>query len=375
MHATQTRTCCARALALTVLLAAADFQVQAATAEDREFAFAQHLQRSGKQAFALLEYDRFAFLHPEHAHAPEAAYQAAWLELTYADDMPAARQRLGDLMQMHPRTPAGRKAHWLAGLLRDKADHAGKPLLLYLEGVGQVEGQHYAEADAAFQQLLQTYPRAAIAEETLLARGKLLILHRDAPREGLKLFRQLLDQYPRTTYTEEIHYHLSVGLEAMDGPTDDVLRSYEGFVQRFPNSPYVPAAEARLRAMREGRQARLQRQFAAVDVQEYKTLQKGYDPDHPDRYRVVIEMALTNDRDNVLATLEEALFAHARARQDPDHRVRVEAYFNHPRTAAGTASWTPGEQPAYAVVKRKAKDVAKDIFFELLKGATDSNEE
>lgn len=355
-------------LALGFVLGA---KAMAGNSADMDYRFARHLLKEGKQAFALLEFERVRFHHKGHPRAADASYEAAWMYLTYADDLGKGVDLLEATSKDYPGTDAAtRSSELLAFIQAHGSDQDGKPLESFLDAkAAELNGRHDAAA-THFRNVYEKYPRASLAEDAMFAEGRLLITELDKTRDGLRTFQKLLDRYPRTRHAEKVTYYTAVGIEKLEGPGEKALTAYRRVVRDFPDSDSAREARARIADIEKSQDV-VKRQHDANDVAEYKVVKKGYSGDDTDTYVVNIEMDIGLSERRVFATLEDALLKHYRDRKSRDHKVEVKGYYNYPVTPAGSLEWRSSGTSTYSLAKREAKDVVKDIFLELLKDRKD----
>jgi len=96
-------------LVAVMVIGAANPRAFAATAEE-EYAFARHLDESGDDAFALLEYKRFIYHNPDHAQAFEASKSVARLYISYLGDVDKAVRTMRNVAAKNPNTETAKKA-------------------------------------------------------------------------------------------------------------------------------------------------------------------------------------------------------------------------------------------------------------------------
>lgn len=360
-----------RTTVLSLLLSIIAFGAAASDSADRDFQFAQHLMKEGKHAFALLEFERVRFYHQNHPRSADAAYEAAWLYLTYADDMGKGADLLKSIPKEFPDTDAARQSDQLLAFIEQHGgEEGGKPLKAYLNAQAAHRHSQFSEAEKHYRAVHEKYPNAALAKRAMVERGTLLVTELDKPKEGLQVFRQFLRRYPETEYYQEVYFYSAVGVEKMEGPGEKALGAYRRVKDKLPGTVWADKADERIKAI-EKTQNLVKRQYDKDDVATYDVVKKGYTSGKEDVYVVVAELDLGLSDRRIMATLEDAFLKHYMDRKDRNHDVRVEGYYNYPVTSAGELTWSPGGNPEYTITKRKGKDVVKDIFLELLKGKDD----
>ncbi len=331
---------------------------------DRQIAFADKLHADGEEAYALLEYRRFLFHHPDHPRAGSAARTAAKLYIGYVDNSASARRLLNELVAEHPGTPAADKAAGLLSFIKANDDYDGRPLHLLMAGSLADERGDPNEAVSQYDLIGQKYSKSALADAALLAMGKVYLQDLDNPAEAEKAFQRLLQNHPRSPLASDAAYQRAVALEEVHGGAPQVRQAYQQVVRQYPNTDAAGQASDRLDALDKG-QTVLKRRHAMANVKKYTVLKEGY-LERNDRYEVIVNMAAGLKDAAVEATLEDALLAHYRKRKRQGHDVRVEGYTNYPADRAGTVSWTPGHLPQYTVQKKEGDDL-KDTLIDILK--------
>jgi len=325
-----------------------------AATPDEQYRFAEELARSGETPFAVLEYRRFVFLYPQDPRVPDARFAIARAYLQATGDVAGARRELDALAQQHPNTPAAARAGQLLALIEANREDDYAPARLFFGAIGARDRGDHAAALQGLDQLVARYPRAAVVPEAVFLRAQALeALNR--LDDAIAAYAELPARAPQSPLVPRALLGQAVATEARDGAKPHVAVLYRQIIARYPNTPEANAAQERLAAL--GRQLDdIPRVFARKGVQPFKVVRQGY-LDKRDRYDLHIEVAKTLTEDQVKATLEDALVAHAGDRKGREHEVRVEAYFSGGRTRIGKAIWAANRRPEYDV---DLKDTRKD---------------
>ncbi len=330
---------------------------------NKQFAFANQLAARGQARFAILEFERFAFLFPRNPRVPDARYAIAraWLE---EGDVAAAKRQLADLLARYPKTNAAAKAKSLQALIEANSEFDHKPLLLFFAAAGARDRGDLTRALASLDELVTRYPTAKLGPEALLMRAQVL--------EGLKrldaaiaAYSELPVRYPNSPLIPRALLGQAKATEARDGAKTNVLTLYQNVVDRYPGTPEAREAQARIADLRK-RIIVLKRRYDRRDVKPFKVLQQGY-LTRQTRYEVHIQMPADLDDDEVKATLEDALLKYYDKRRDPKHSVRILAYYAGSGQRAGYVDWTPGKKPDYEVDKVSGREIIIDILRDVLK--------
>lgn len=354
------------AIVALVLVAQAAGAESATAPAAQQFAFAQSLADAGELNFALLEYKRFVFENPTHAEVPNARYQMIQIQLTMTQDVVGAKKQLQSLAADHPQSEPGRRAKALVEFIDMNSDFDGTPLRLFLGAQAAAVNRDYAKALEQYLALLKSYPRARLADRALFEAATLQRDSLQRPGDARMAFLALPDSYPNSPYAPEALYQAAQLTEQAQGGEKAATDLYRKLAAEYPASEAGKRAAARLKAV-EKEQNPIPRQFAAEQVLAYTAKQAGYTAAGGKEYEVLVELAPTATTAQVQATLEQVLIDRQKERKQPADSMKVTAYFNYPYTKAGTATWAPGQVPAYAVEKRKGGDVLKDTFIDLLK--------
>lgn len=305
-----TRTC------LIALLFAVPAAASAQT-PDEKLAFADHLYDGGEEAFALLEYKRFRFHHPQHDKADEIGLRVAVLYIGTLSDTQRAKATLTDI----------------------NTDRA-RNLKQFIEA---------HEGDGA----LPTYFSAKVAE----GRGNHNVA---AERYG-----RIAQEYPQSPLAADAAYQRAFAMEQSDGANAASIDRYEQITRRYPDTEAARLAEQRLDALRQTADVPM-RQFDPQKVANYAVKRDGYGR-YRNRYDVAIEVPKSLDDDAIRATLEAALLEQYKKRRADDHVVRIEAYFSYPITEAGKVEWRPGQPAKYTIAERETEDVVKDVLIDIFR--------
>ena len=330
---------------------------------NKQFAFANQLAARGQARFAILEFERFAFLFPRNPRVPDARYAIAraWLE---EGDVAAAKRQLADLLARYPKTNAAAKAKSLQALIEANSEFDYKPLVLFFAAAGARDRGDLAAALAALDELVTKYPTAKLAPEGLLMRAQVLEALKRY-EAAIAAYSELPMRYPNSPLIPRALLGQATATEGRDGAKANVITLYQKVIDRYPGTAEAREAQRRITDLRK-RVIVLKRQFKARDVKNFKVLQRGY-LNRRDRYEVHIQVPGDLDEDEVKATLEDALLKYYDERRDPKHSVRVLAYYAGSGQRAGYVDWTPGKRPDYEVDKVSGREIIIDILRGVLK--------
>ena len=390
-----------------------------AATPDQQYGFAEQLAQTGEPSFAILEFRRFIFLNPQDLRVPEARLAIARIYLQSEGGVVAARRDLEDVIRQHPRTPAATRARQLMALMDANRGDKYQPLVLFFAAASARDRGDTEGALGKLEQLIAQYPKSPLAADAMLMRAQILEALRSldqaiaayaelptrAPtsplvprallgqaraaeaRDGASphvaaLYRQLVTRWPRTPEAAEAQQRLAAleqyvgnvpqtllaqakAAEARDGASPQVAALYRQLIARWPRTP--EAAEARLRlAAFERRMDNIPRRFRRDDIRPFKVMRRGYLGQN-DRYDVHIEVDDRLTKDQIEATIEDALLAHAGDRKVRTHSVRVEAYLPKGGRRVGNGSWAHDRRPEYEADDKRGGDVWRDILKDMLK--------
>lgn len=355
-----------RRLTMGVLLMAtlACGWTRAAENPDQVFGFATQLLQEGEEGFAMLEFKRFAYEFPKDARAPEAMLRVAVLYLTCAEDMDRARRTLDSVGTTFPGTPTADQAKQLAAFIDVNSDFEGKPLILYLRARAAEGREQFAKSASQYLEVSNTWPKARLGDQALLAGAKLQIGRLNQVQEGADNLQLLTTRYPTSPLVAEAMYEQAAAVEKLKGSGKEAQDAYRKVATQFPNTEFGQKAAAHIAAAEKT--ANLpRRQYAKESVRQFQTMKEGYGVGT--EYIAVIQVPTEASLREVEATMEEALFQSIEKRKTAKDRVNIQAYYNYPLTQAGSVTWQPGQDPVYKLKERKTGDVVKDVFIDILK--------
>lgn len=330
----------------------------------KQYAFALQLQQQGDAVFSLLEFKRFLFLYPQDARAPDARFQMANIYLDYVGDLNACRTELQRIVKDYPRSRQAGKSRDLLNFIEINSDFNGKPLLAWMKAQNAEQQKQYPRAVSRYQELARTFPRAKLADDAFYRAGILTQERLKKPEEANRLFTTLIQLFPQSPLAADAAYRQAVILEAGGGAPKAVTNAYSRVIQQYPKSSAATQAAKQL-AVRQKKEQMIARSFDKRFVQPYKEVNKM---ENPARRQISILVDAGLSEREVKATLEDALIANIPARRSLKQALKITAYYKYPTLKAGSVNWSPKQKiPTYRMHKIKAKDVAKDLFIDLLK--------
>jgi len=348
---------------VVVCVALGSASVQAGTPADQQYTFAEQLARSGDAQFAILEFRRFVHMFPTDRRVPDARYALARTYLQQVGDVGAARRELAALAKAHPTSNAAKQAKQLDTLIEANKEFNYQPLRLFLGAAAARDRGDLGGALTRLDELVRKFPTARLAPNGLLLRAQVLEASKRTA-DAVAAYAELPARYPASPLVSQALLGQATATEARDGAKPHVADLYRQVILRYPNTPQATTAQARLAALRT-RLDLIERQFAATDVRPFTLIRKGYFG-HRTRYEVHVQVADGLTKQQVQATLEDALVKHYASRKDRTHRVEVEAYTPQNRRA-GEAKWAPKTKPTYKVEKRRSKDSWRDALKGILR--------
>ncbi|OGV62042.1 MAG: hypothetical protein A3K19_27505 [Lentisphaerae bacterium RIFOXYB12_FULL_65_16] len=351
-------------MGLMLVAALACGWMRAAETPDQAFGFAAELLKEGEEGFALLEFKRFAFQYPKDARASEATLRAALLYLTCAEDMDRARRTLNGLADVVPTTPAADQAKQLLAFIDVNSDFEGKPLILYLRAKAAGSREQFAKSASQYLEVSNTYPKARLGDQALLAGAKLQIGRLNQVQEGADNLQLLTTRYPNSPLAAEAMYEGAAVIEKLKGPGKVAQDAYRKVATQFPDTEFGKKAATHI-AVAEKTANLPRRQYEKESVRQFQVLKEGYGTGTD--YIAVIQISTEASLHDVEATMEEALFQCIEKRRTATDGVNIQAYYNYPLTQAGSVTWQPGQDPVYKLKERKTEDLIKDVFFDILK--------
>jgi TolA-binding protein len=351
-----------------LVLAAAVFGtiLVSANTPDRQFAFAEHLMEQGDEAFALLEYKRFLFESPKHSSAPDAMYAIAQIQLSYVQNVDAAKKTLREIVAKYPKTKTAQRARAFADYIEVNSDFGAKPLLGMLAARADEKAGKYDRAAAAYQRIVSDFPRARLAPAAARDLAVVQLRNLKQPAAARNALNWLIQSHPKSELVPEARLLLVEANEAEQGPSAAIAAQYRDVAKRYPKTEV--AKQALEKAKDVERQAfAVKRQFSKDFVRKYVVKQQGYRSSNRQLYVCEIEIPKDCSEREVKATLEDALIAEGAKRSTVGHGVAVTGFFSYPLTEAGKVTWQPGNAPDYKIPERKGEDVLKDVFIDLLR--------
>lgn len=331
---------------------------------ESQFGFAQSLLKDGDQAFALLEFKRLVYVYPQHAKAPDSLLAIASICLTYVGDIPSARKALEQIAEKYPASAPAAEARMLLEFVQTNSDFQSKPLLAFLKATDLSRRKREAEAVTGYLGIHEKWPRARLADQALLAAGRIQLTVLNKPAEARASFQLLARQYPKSAHLPEARLDDAAAVARIKGDGPEALAAYRQVAADFPKSDVAATANARAAEM-ETRAHIIKRRFPKASVLTFKVIKSGYDA--AGRMAMVIELSADASMRNVEATLEDALLTHYTTRKEPTDSVHIRAYYSYPLSEAGSAAWTPGKDAVYRIKERKTEDVLKGVLFDVLR--------
>ena len=331
---------------------------------DQSYQFAQELWESGDDAFALLEFKRFAFHHPQHEYAPPALLRVGLLYAGYAENLERANDTFARIIRDYPKTESATRAEQLQAFIEANREYGGAPLVRFMRAQMLASRGDPARASQAFLEVAEKWPEAKLSDRALLEGAKLQSHNLDKAQQAINNLNRLLTRYPDSPLTAEARFELALATEKLYQSDERAGAYYKDVIEKHPGTSFARRAQERLADLAK-QSGRITRQYDRALVQKYKTVKSGQSS--ADRYTLIIELPSTASEREVSATLEDALIRAVGERKNENDAVRVEAYFNYPFTEAGEATWKPGTEPRYELEERDTEDVLKDTLFDILR--------
>ena len=190
-------------------------------AADRQYAAAVALQNRELYDLAVEEWTKFLQAYPADPRRDRATHYrgVCYLKLQKTEEAIAAFQ---EVLQKYPKSPIAQDAQRFLGLAQYTAGRAGKPELL----------QAAAET---LRQYLEQYPNAPQAAEALYYRGECFYAL-GQKKEAVDLYKDFLNQYTDHPLTPEVMYALGAAQEELGQPAA-AAKTYDTFLQRFKEHP------------------------------------------------------------------------------------------------------------------------------------------
>jgi len=331
---------------------------------DQAYEFAEELLKDGQDAFALLEFQRFAHAYPRDKRAPQALLHAATIRLSYAGDVAGADRLLQRIEQSYAASGVVSQARELRAFLEVNSDFGGKPVVVFIRARVAANRGEAATAVSLYLELAETWPQARLADQALLAAARVQLESLGKPAEARATLKRLAERYPGSALLPEARYQEAVAVETLRGAGSAAAEAYLEVAAAYPDTEIGKRAAAKAAAIAKAANI-LERTYEKEFVANFEVLRETYT--EADLFMITIRVGTDLSQRQVAATLEDALLRfYEKRRQDAD-KVRVEAYYNYPLTKAGEANWVPGAAPVYTVEKRQTEDVLKDALFDLLK--------
>ncbi len=338
--------------------------VAAAQQPNKQFTFAEKLQKDGDEVLALLEYRRFAHLYPDDDRAPRALMQAARIRLLHTREVSKAERTLDRITKRYPNSKTAGQARELKEFVGANSDYGGKPLARYLRAQAEAEKGKHSTALELFGSISDKWKDSRIADDAMLSAAKLHLQEMGEPRKARQKLDALLETYPDRSTAAEATYRRAEAVVNIQG-NQSGIEAYRKVIEGFPDSSYAERARRRIKEL-EKKRSFVKRTYDEDLVRDYEVVSSGYEGGN--RYVEKIELSSSLSLDQVRATMEDALISAIEKRRDDDHPVTVEAYYTYPVTDAGEATWRPGEEPKYEVEERETEDRVKDTLFDILRG-------
>jgi len=336
--------------------------LESGRAGEGQLAFADDLYHGGDEVFALLEYRRFLFQHPDHALAPAALLRLARLQISAGGNPEAARETALALAARHPQSPQAVEAKTFADFVEIHSDFGGQPLQLWLRAENMEGRERFEAAVALLRRLVADYGESRLADDALFRIATIQHESLGQTAEARETFALLARSYPASGLLVQAEFQAAKALAAAEGQEAEAARALRRFADRHPDNPLAKEAIEQAVAL-ERRGLVLERQFEAAFVRPYtvrrETKAEG-------AYHCDIQVAAGLSQREIQATLEDALAAEGAKRANPRDTVAVQAYFNYPVTRAGKASWTPGNQPVYEIERRQTRHLLLDLGLDIL---------
>lgn len=162
---------------------------------------------------------------------------------------------------------------------------------LFEQGQASLESRRWSDAREYFRQIVDNYPQSPYRPDARLAVGDAYLGERSTESLILAVseFREFLTFYPTNARADYAQYRLAVAFshqmlapERDQTATRDTIRELEAFVERYPNSSYMPEVRTLLRDAQD----RLSEASYRVGLYYYRA--KWY-PGARDRFREVLD--------------------------------------------------------------------------------------
>ena len=212
---------------IVLLALAGSLPLPAAEDADKQFNFAQQLVVDGDEAYAILEFRRFAYLYPDDERAPQTKVNLAVLYLTQTRNLTRARKALAQVVEDHPDTKAAAQAQGLRDFIRTNRDFDGQPLIYYLRGKAAEKRQEYRAAANNYLKVANDWPAARLTEQALYFAGRLQLHKLDEHEAALAAFQLIVTRYPKGARFGEALYKLAQAVERIEGPSKGALRAFQ----------------------------------------------------------------------------------------------------------------------------------------------------
>ena len=293
-------------------------------------------------------------------------YAIAQIQLSYVQNVDAAKRTLREIVAKYPKDKMAQRARGFADYIEVNSDFGAKPLLGMLAARADEKAGKYDQAAAAYKRIVTDFPRARLAPAAARDLAIVQLRHLKKPADARNALNWLVQNHPKSELIPEARLMLVETMEAERGPSAEVAAQYREVARLYPKTD--TAKKALEKAKEVERQAfAVKRQFSKDFVRKYVVKQQGYRSNNRQLYVCEIEIPKDASEREVKATLEDALIKEGAKRQDVAHSVAVTCYFSYPLTEAGEVTWKPGNLPNYKIPERKGEDVLKDVFIDLLR--------
>jgi len=332
-----------------------------AQSADRQFQFAEHLEKSGDTPFALLEYKRFVFQSPKDPRAAQAHRKIADIYFGYLKDIPSGKSSLATLIKDFPKSPEAIEAQEILNLFAIHRDADEKLLLDFLEGRRLAQTGNVKGAVSKLKGFASNSPDPNLEAAALLEAGRLELRELKKPQDAITTLEQLVKKYPKREEVNEALFLTGEAWEKLDASGSKAIRAYD--LVAANKGPFQQKAIAAVKRLKDA-QNLPKHQFDTKLASEYKSVRTDY---NSDTMIVTIEVSSGATTEALKATMEKALFEAIPKRRDPKHHIVVSAYYSYPITEAGGVNWKVGSDPRFTVKKMKAEDAVKTILFDIFK--------
>jgi TolA-binding protein len=310
-----------------------------------QFAFADSLHQKGEDTFAILEFKRFVFQYPDHPRAPEAFYRLARLYVSHDGDVAGAKEMLGALIGKFRGSAAAREAALFREFIEDNGDFGSEPLKLWMAAESLEKQRQPDQALATYGTLLNSYPKARLADDALLRTGLILRDPLDRPAEALPVLQSLRRTYPNSSLVPRAEFEVAVTLSRFPGREREAMHAFRQFAALYPRDAQAAEAVAQAAAL-EKRVFVVARQFDPGSVRPYAVRKAGT---QANVLLVDIEAPTVRSQRDIQATLEDALIKEGARREASRDQVVITLCVDYPLAYAGDVSWVPGSEPVYRV--------------------------